>query len=550
MLQPSLATILFVIGVPSLPPSARARRPDYVSPSTQSLTIANGSGTVIAQANLTPQSAGCTLPTASTPLTCTVSATIPAGTATYTVTTYDRPGATGTKLAVAALSITGSAGSATTVNLTLSGIVASLTIALDPASLPSGTAKTAALIVNALDPAGNIIVGPQGYVDASGNPLTIALADSDLSGATTLGQPTITTPAGDIAVHYSGASLASATITASASGVTSKNATLTIGTASALITEFRTGISPQAFFASSGTIAVGADGNLWFTEPSGDRIGRITPHGVVREFSAGITPFSAPAGIAAGPDGNLWFTENGAFAGGGGRIGRITPSGVITEFSNGMPSGAQPASIALGADGNLWFTDTVNPRIGRITTAGVVTIFTTGVTRTNASNISSCGMALGPNGNIWWTDFDQALNGGANGGSAAILQITTSGAATEYNLNKSSAGGGVAAGPDGNVWFDSSGAIGRITPTGTITNFSTGLAGFPFGCMTLGPDGNVWFTEEFNDAVGRITPSGTITEFSAGITSTSEPNGITSGPDGNLWFTESGIAGIGRVNLR
>jgi streptogramin lyase len=36
---------------------------------------------------------------------------------------------------------------------------------------------------------------------------------------------------------------------------------------------------------------------------------------------------------------------------------------------------------------------------------------------------------------------------------------------------------GVATGPDGNLWFTESanpGAIGRITPAGTVTTFSTG----------------------------------------------------------------------------
>jgi hypothetical protein len=39
---------------------------------------------------------------------------------------------------------------------------------------------------------------------------------------------------------------------------------------------------------------------------------------VVTEFSAGITAGSGPSGIAGGPDGNLWFTEYN-----GDRIGRI-----------------------------------------------------------------------------------------------------------------------------------------------------------------------------------------------------------------------------------
>ena len=39
----------------------------------------------------------------------------------------------------------------------------------------------------------------------------------------------------------------------------------------------------------------------------------------IDEFTAGLTPDSAPVGIAAGPDANLWFTENAN----PGRIGKI-----------------------------------------------------------------------------------------------------------------------------------------------------------------------------------------------------------------------------------
>ncbi len=53
--------------------------------------------------------------------------------------------------------------------------------------------------------------------------------------------------------------------------------------------------------------------------------------------------------------------------------------------------------------------------------------------------------------------------------------------------------------------------------------------------MVEGPDGKMWFTEA--DKIGRITPSGEITEFPL-PTPDSAPMGITTGPDGNLWFTE------------
>jgi streptogramin lyase len=52
----------------------------------------------------------------------------------------------------------------------------------------------------------------------------------------------------------------------------------------------------------------GPDGNLWFTEFHGNKIGRITTDGVIMESIA--KPGIGTYGITAGPDGNIWFTES------------------------------------------------------------------------------------------------------------------------------------------------------------------------------------------------------------------------------------------------
>ena len=52
-------------------------------------------------------------------------------------------------------------------------------------------------------------------------------------------------------------------------------------------------------------IVLGPDGNLWFTEQTADRIGRITPAGVVTEFT--VPASRGRTGITVGPDGNIWF---------------------------------------------------------------------------------------------------------------------------------------------------------------------------------------------------------------------------------------------------
>ncbi len=108
-------------------------------------------------------------------------------------------------------------------------------------------------------------------------------------------------------------------------------------------------------------VAVGSDGNIWFTEVRTPQIGRVTPGGVV-------TVFNAPGawGIAAGADGNLWFTDFNA-----NKIGRLTTRGDYVELSVPTPN-AQPWGIAAGPNQTIWFTEHGASRIGRISIGGAV----------------------------------------------------------------------------------------------------------------------------------------------------------------------------------
>jgi len=138
----------------------------------------------------------------------------------------------------------------------------------------------------------------------------------------------------------------------------------------------------------------------------------------------------------------------------------------------------------------------------------------------------------GPDGNLWFTE------NGAN----KIGRITPAGTIREFSIPTVSSGPeGITSGPDGNLWFTaisgSGDKIGRITPAGTIREFSIPTVSSGLGGITSGPDGNLWFTEYGASKIGRITPAGTTTEFSLSAASSGLP-GITSGHDGNLWFTE------------
>ena len=94
-----------------------------------------------------------------------------------------------------------------------------------------------------------------------------------------------------------------------------------------------------SFFGVSVGITTGSDGNIWFTDQTDHAVWRYTlSSGTFTEFQT-PTPNSFPGDITTGFDGNMWFTEQAVD-----KFGRITPDGVITEFT-GLSA---PTSIAAG----------------------------------------------------------------------------------------------------------------------------------------------------------------------------------------------------------
>ena len=304
------------------------------------------------------------------------------------------------------------------------------------------------------------------------------------------------------------------------------------------ITQFP--LPPLSFGGAFGALNIAAapDGNLWFTDPVANDIGRITPAGQVTEFPG----LSGEGDITAGPDGNLWFTAGGFF---NSSIGRITPNGQLTVFA--LPNQPEQANaITAGPDGNLWFTENIYPtgeKIGRITPAGQITEFTVPVPPGVSGHAD--GITVGPDGSLWF------LHDGI------LATITPSGALRDHVAD--AVGTVLASGPDGNLWTGGTlfntqtgealnGFIDRITLSGEVTTFSLGTAESSPRAIRPGPDGNLWFTEPGANKIGRITPAGQTTLFAV-PTAGSQPVGITAGPNGNLWFTENGTRQIGEYFL-
>src|SRR4051794_30011087 len=82
---------------------------------------------------------------------------------------------------------------------------------------------------------------------------------------------------------------------------------------------------------------------------SAQRADRRQTDGKVTEFPL-PNPNSGPTTVSIAPDGTLWFTESS-----GNRIGRMAQDGTgLKEFDLPHPESA-PRIITIGSDGNMWF---------------------------------------------------------------------------------------------------------------------------------------------------------------------------------------------------
>jgi streptogramin lyase len=213
-----------------------------------------------------------------------------------------------------------------------------------------------------------------------------------------------------------------------------------------------------------------------------------------------------------------------------------------------------PEYIASGADGNLWFTVNtstgsgfVGGRVGRVTTAGTASEFTifTGSDASAGLTAVLGGIAMGPDGNVWYDVL-------ANDGKAYIGFVSSNGSATNYLFSMTNPRlGGIASGPDGNLWgaietaTTSSGSdtVELVSPAGVISEKVLPTYDGSQG-VAAGPAGDVWITEWSRVAVDRITSDGTVTPHFP----SSHAIHIVTGADGNIWFTEVGDA-IGRSTV-
>jgi hypothetical protein len=363
-----------VITIPARP--AGNAKPAYVSPSTQSVSIAVSPATgctgcssaTTITANVTASSPGCTNSGGAT--TCTIPFQLNPGSYTGNVTTYDQTGEAGNQLSSnQSVPFTIVVNTANVIQLALSGIPASLTLSLTgtpPATLASGTltidgaGTTVTLSATTKDADGNTIVG-------AGAPTIASAAVTGNTGYTTQTSGstfTLTTPAKG--------SRTAGTITVTLSAPNCPGAAACTAQISANMTEFIAvtqllGNLTQVYSERTQTWTAGVAGSKPYAlafDSKGDMFVANQNGNSVTEYAPPYTgsPITTLSGTWMVPDSLALDSNNNLYVGAQQGIGPIvleyappytgTPTSITGPFNN-------VSQLLVDSNNNLWVTNNV-----------------------------------------------------------------------------------------------------------------------------------------------------------------------------------------------
>jgi sugar lactone lactonase YvrE len=192
-------------------------------------------------------------------------------------------------------------------------------------------------------------------------------------------------------------------------------------------------------------------GNIYVANQGDNTVSMIAPDGVVSTFASG---FYQPSGLAFDGSGNL-YVANGL--NNPSTVSMVTPAGVVSTYATGF---AYPSALAFDGDGNLYVANVGDNTVSKVTPAGAVSIFAAGFGYPAA-------LAFDGAGNLYVANWE----------SNTVSQVTPAGVASTF---ASGFNGPISLAFDGkgNLYVANSagtsagGSISKVTPTGTVTQFS------------------------------------------------------------------------------
>jgi|SRR5579864_2867869 len=181
-----------------------------------------------------------------------------------------------------------------------------------------------------------------------------------------------------------------------------------------------TGVMTSFTLTCNPTGIVSAAGALWVL--CGGNLLQVTTAGAVTTYYNAFSTPGSGENIAVGPDGNPWFTTNG-----GGLIGEFNPSNATMTFYYPPTNYSTDYALTAGPDGNVWTVDTshtVDVYILNVISATPASMTFPGTGQTQAFTVTEKGTSA-------WT---------ATSNNTAVATVAQGSPASKFNVTSVAAG--------------------------------------------------------------------------------------------------------------
>lgn len=311
-------------------------------------------------------------------------------------------------------------------------------------------------------------------------------------------------------------------------------------------------------FSSPVFLEADADGNIWFTQPTTNAIGKLTPNVKAPGSSEWDqwnppTAHAAPYDLAFDKHGRLWFTEMVA-----NKIGSFDPNNKTFTETPTPSAGSKPYGISHPdpVSGTMWFTENsaavaqiasfTPPASGSLNSGDIKEYLTNAIAIGSAIKTTPHLITLDNRGSVWWTGgedgrigrliIDQAVPGTSRGVSNYREPQADPNCPNAPNCNIHTSG--IAADSNGKIWFDDS-QNARVMSFDPATGaFTAHVLGGSINSNAHPHDGlladgtAIYFSQEYLNKLGWLLQNGT-------------PARPDPGPSNKSWYFAEGRVGKG-----
>ena len=249
--------------------------------------------------------------------------------------------------------------------------------------------------------------------------------------------------------------------------------------------------------AEPNSLAVAADGSVWFSEPLRDRVGHLSAGGVFTEYP--LARDSNPVAVLLSRDGQtLWVAERGL-----GLLARLdTSSGAVTTLP--VPGGPKAFvdALTLDAQGGLWFGLQYSSMLGMVERDGRTSL----VSGTHDSFYGLLRPAL--EGGVWVAgQYKQNRLDRATGAVKLDRYYLPTRYATPIDVVEDRMG---------SAWFTEGDAdqVAHVDMASRkVTEYPVPTAASDPAGICVDSQGTIWFTERAGNALATVSPGGAIHEY-------------------------------------